>query len=395
MKDDPLTIIHGDALSSLRTLESQSVQCVVTSPPYWGLRDYGLEPSTWGPLSCPWEPAQCKHEWNDQPSTKMRWGGAEGASDKQKSNGGSVEPMDELKRGAFCECGAWRGQLGLEPTPELYVSHLVEIFREVKRVLRADGTLWLNLGDSYCTTAPGTGMAGNSATSTLIRNARLDKQDAERARNVRPLTPDGLKPKDLVGVPWRAAFALQADGWFLRSEVTWCKRSSMPESVKDRPSNATEKLFLLTKSERYLYNQDAVRVPCAQSTIERYKSGWHGNEYRDHPSGQHNNISKFCGTEKAAQSAEKGANLKNYWLLSPEPFAEAHFATFPTEIPRRCVLLGSNPGDVILDPFSGSGTTSKVAIELGRKAIAIEPKAEYVEMIKKRCQTTIGLPLAI
>lgn len=433
---DPLTIIHGDALSSLREIESESVQCCVTSPPYWGLRDYGLEPLVWGPLSRPWEPAQCRHEWSETIPGSARGGSG---TPTDKNNRGESYGRD-AERGAFCECGAWRGCLGLEPSPELYVAHLVEIFREVKRALRVDGTIWLNLGDSYCTTAPGTGMAGNSATSTLTRNSRLDKQDAERARNVRPLTPEGLKPKDLVGIPWRVALALQSDGWYLRSDIIWSKRSCMPESVRDRPTRSHEYIFLLSKSERYYYNAEAIAEPTQQIERPNFdgkrgllpKGSYQGvdrcgNRKRDltpRNDGQRWNENNGRGFKTkgkwsaedpqssgrrivenvALARAEGGAhdspfgdtrNKRSVWTITTQAYPDAHFATFPTEIPRICILAGSKPGDTVIDCFAGSGTTAKVAIELGRKAIAIEPKAEYVEMIKKRCQTTIGLPLAI
>lgn len=374
---DPLTIIHSDALSSLRDLDSESVQCCVTSPPYWNLRDYG-------------------HEF----------------------------------------------QIGLENTPEEYIAQLVQVFAEVRRVLRKDGTMWLNIGDSYA--GSGCGWGGGSISERGNQHAHVHGEG--RPRQSKDQTPPpGCKPKDLVGIPWMVALALRGDGWYLRSEITWCKRAPMPESVRDRPTCATEKIFLFSKAERYLYNSESVRYEPLKETSERalrgvsdghknvngapgqpphsisqpranrrpFGSTLDGGLYGRHHLGeaipekqrrsdkQRGHSRRHAGFNDRWDLMSKdeqlagGANLRNYWILSPDPFPEAHFATFPREIPRRCILLGSSAGDVVLDPFAGSGTTGKVAIELGRRAILIEPKAEYVEMIKKRCQTTIGLPLAI
>jgi DNA modification methylase len=372
---DPLTIIHGDALSSLRTLRSESVQCAITSPPYWNLRDYGHD-----------------------------------------------------------------SQIGLEKTPRDYVAALVEVLRELKRVMRTDGSLWLNLGDSYFGDSP-TRKASAEAFSDTWNPADSAGNGGLRRSAARV---GELKPKDLCMIPARVAIALQDDGWFLRSEITWCKRAPMPESVRDRPTSATEKVYLLTKSPRYLYNNQAVRYEPLKESAERLLRGdgsAETNRYAEGAPGQPPNTINmprpnrrhfstiqggdygrhFLGDEipekqrrsdkqrghsrrhagfndrwdlmEKAEQLAGGANLRNYWIVGPDPFPEAHFATFPREIPRRCILLGSNAGDLVIDPFAGSGTTGKVAIELGRKAILIEPKAEYVEMIKRRCQTTIGLPL--
>lgn len=349
---DPLTIIHGDALSSLRTLESESVQTCVTSPPYWGLRDYG-------------------HEW----------------------------------------------QIGLEKTPEEYVARLVEVFSEVKRVLRKDGTLWLNLGDSYFGDSPSRSASSEAFSRTW--NPADSAGNGGLRRSAARL--NGFKPKSLCMLPARVAIALQDGGWYLRSEIAWCKRAPMPESVTDRPTSATEKIFLLSKSKTYFYNNEAVRerysdatyLRLNQSTFDSQKGGdkdpLSGNrsarkslenlkarvdKQRGH-SRRHAGFNDRWNLMTKEEQCSGGSNLRNYWVLGPETFPDAHFAVFPTEIPRRCILLGSNAADAVLDPFAGSGTTGKVAIELGRRAILIEPKAEYIEMMQRRCQTTIGLPLAI
>jgi len=403
-----LEVIHSDALTALRTLPDESVQTCVTSPPYWGLRDYGLAPAVWD------ETVECQHEWEDL-SYQIRSNDNKGNKGTEKQytspgSGGRDKPINH----AFCHCGAWRGCLGLEPTPDLYINHLSQIFREVRRVLRKDGTLWLNLGDSYATGGGAVGRCpgGGEQGERFLRQGHINTQP-----NRMPIP--GLKSKDLSMVPARAALALQSDGWYLRSEITWCKRAPMPESVTDRPTSATEKIYLLSKSEKYFYNNEAVRERYTDATITRVsqptfetqtggeKDPHNGNrsarkslenlkarvdKQRGH-SRRHAGFNDRWDAMSKEEQCASGANLRNYWVLGPDCFPEAHFATFPREVPRRCILLGSKAGDTILDPFAGSGTTGKVAIELGRKAILIEPKAEYVEMINKRCQTTIGLPL--
>jgi DNA modification methylase len=220
-------------------------------------------------------------------------------------------------------------QIGVEPSPEIYVENLVKIFREVRRVLRKDGTLWLNVGDGFARN----GGVGKCGPNAIVGNTRKLIQ----RRNCK--VPDcwGLKDRDLMGLPWRVAFALQADGWILRSRITWIKKSAMPESVKNRPTNATEDIFLFTKSIKYYYNPDCVREPT-------------------------------------------GANLRNYWVLGPEPNAHGHPAAFPRELARRCILLGSSEGDTVLDPFGGCGTTGFAAKELNRESVIIEINPLYVEM---------------
>lgn len=266
-------ILIGDCRKLLRALPAESVQCCVTSPPYWGLRDY-------------------------------------------------AHPL----------------QIGAEPSPEEYVANLVDIFREVWRVLRKDGTLWLNIGDGYARNG-GTGRCGPNA---VVANTR--KLIQKRNCKVPPCW--GLKDRDLMGLPWRVAFALQADRWLLRSKITWVKKTAMPESVKNRPTNATEEVFLLAKSANYYYDADAVREPT-------------------------------------------GANLRNCWILGPDTGSKGHPAAFPRELARRCILLGSRPGDTILDPFGGSGTTGEVAQQEGRRAILIELNPEYAKLCKERISHAI------
>jgi len=283
----------GDALEVLRTLPDESVQCCVTSPPYWGLRDYGVE-----------------------------------------------------------------GQLGLEHTPQEYVEKLVAMLREVLRVLRDDGTLWLVLGDSYATGGGAVGrcLGGGEQGERFLRQGHTNTQP-----NRMPLP--GLKPKDLVGIPWRVAFALQADGWYLRSDIIWSKPNPMPESVTDRPTKAHEYVFLFSKSQRYFYDADAV----AEETAMDDKRGKQRIGY------------KGRGADKSRNDGEadffgQGAtrNARTVWDIATRPYSGAHFATMPSELASRCIKAGSKSMDTILDPFGGSGTTAAVATGLGRKAIHID-----------------------
>ena len=266
-----LQILTGDSLTILPTLMTESIQCCVTSPPYWGLRDY-------------------EHS----------------------------------------------AQIGAESSPEVYVENLVKMFREVRRVLRQDGTVWLNVGDGYARN----GGTGNHGPNAAVGNTKKLIQK----RNCK--VPDcwGLKDRDLICLPWRVAFALQSDGWILRSKITWIKKNAMPESVKNRPTSSTEEVFLFAKSPKYFYNPHGIRE-------------------------------------------ESGANLRNHWVLSPDSSRSGHPATFPRELARRCILLGSRENDTILDPFSGSGTTGIAANELNRKAILIELNSSYAETSKVRASS--------
>jgi DNA modification methylase len=282
-----LTIIYGDALKKLRELPEGSVQCCVTSPPYWGLRDYGVA-----------------------------------------------------------------GQIGLEETPAEYVDKLVEVFSEVRRVLCEDGTLWLNLGDSY---ARNGGKDGG-------RNRELLHMEGISTRMCK--IPDGsyLKPKDLVGIPWRVAFALQADSWYLRSDIIWHKPNPMPESVTDRPTKAHEYLFLLSKQERYFYDADAISESLAICVH------------------QNDRVWGLSGRR----------NKRSVWTVPTASYEEAHFAIFPPDLIKPCILAGSQPGSTVLDPFAGSGTTGEVALELGRRAVLVELNPEYIRLIEQRCSITQG-----
>ncbi|HEX5704917.1 MAG TPA: site-specific DNA-methyltransferase [Pyrinomonadaceae bacterium] len=384
---DVLQIIHNDALSALRELPDESVQCVVTSPPYFGLRDYGVEPRVWD------ETVECQHEfvesrqYQDSPVRS----GAEGVG----FHDAETTKAQRWRTHGACVCGAWHGCLGLEPTPDLYVDHLVQILREARRAMRSDGTLWLNIGDSYSSASNGRPQSGLKALSDKCsprKNPRKNHayQDRPDVFVSRPVVAT-CKPKDLIGIPWMLAFALRGDGWYLRSDIIWNKPNPMPESVTDRPTKSHEYIFLLSKSERYFFNAEAVREKASHAG--QVISLGAKSMSRGQAAGM--NVEPSGNGKAESYTVVEGRNIRSVWTITTQPFPGAHFAVFPTDIPRRCVLAGSKHGDVILDPFAGSGTTGKVAIELGRKAILIEPKAEYVEMIKRRTQTTMGLPLAV
>lgn len=336
--------IHvGHCLDVLRTLPDESVHCCVTSPPYWGLRDYGHA-----------------------------------------------------------------DQLGSERTYLEYVANMVAVFREVRRVLRADGTLWLNLGDSYA----GGGRGGNPVDSPFR------KQSTNVGSLVAPSPiPAGLKSKDLVGVPWRVAFALQADGWYLRSDIIWSKPNPMPESVTDRPTKAHEYIFLLTRSERYFYDADAIAEPASYAMHAEVEQGYEGNGQKDYEGAGVQNpsdVKKRIIANAKRKSVERGGfngktnelpgreafraftitrNKRTVWSVPSAPYRGAHFATFPPDLVKPCILAGSKPGDAILDPFAGSGTTGAVALELGRSAVLIELNPQYAELCRQRCNITPGLAL--
>lgn len=427
------TLYNTDCLAGLRELPDNSVQTCITSPPYWGLRDYGT--ATWEAG----DPA-CQHDaapWTDDPGDLPEVG--------RNALAANAAKWVRRTRGVCRRCGAVRvdGQLGLEPTPEEYVARLVEVFREVRRVLRKDGTLWLNLGDSYASTAPGT------------RNAPMPKgsrDHPEEWANLRPKTPDGLKPKDLVGIPWRVAFALQADGWYLRSDIIWHKPNPMPESVTDRPTKAHEYLFLLAKSERYYYDAEAIREQATTHLRDkRYGPGAPGRNRIEEPWNQQGPYKPHKGFKSLDTTG--GRNRRSVWTIPTQPFPEAHFATFPEDLVEPCVLAGSSPracpecgapwrrrvetgggsvgrswhdhqGDIeqgqrvtdaaakgghgyyrrtvgrqptcscegndgsgrslVLDPFAGAGTTLLVAERFGRDSIGFELNPEYCDITRRR-----------
>jgi len=360
---DGVMILQGHVLDVLRGMEPESIQCCVTSPPYWGLRDYGLEPQIWDAQE------GCVHVWGDEIIRSHEGGGNDGVPKEWQRP--SRDAHKGGSSGQFCQlCGAWRGSLGLEPTPELYIKHMADIFREVRRVLKKDGVCWLNLGDSYA----GGGKRSNhngEGKSTM----GWPGQDRETLNKVVGMelsaVQHGLKPKDLCMIPARVALALQAEGWWLRSDIIWNKPNPMPESVTDRPTKAHEYIFLLTKSAKYYYDADAVRE---ELKTEPHSPGWRLNV------SERNDRQVDNEANQREWGSSKGRNKRSVWTIPTHPYPQAHFAVFPEKLIEPCILAGSRIGDTILDPFGGSGTAGRVAKRLNRKAVLIELNPEYCEM---------------
>ncbi len=313
-----IEILQGDCVESLNKLEDQSINTCITSPPYWGLRNYN----------------------------------------------------DEEK------------QLGMEDTPEEFVDNLVNVFREVKRVLRDDGTLWLNLGDSYANQRSGEGAdtMKNLNVNTHGYKNPTKKQEKTNKNFNKTLNYGNLKPKNLVGMPWRVAFALQQDGWYLRQDIIWHKPNPMPESVRDRCTKAHEYIFLLSKKPKYYYDHEAIKEdakypqgPNSPQSIKKGK-GEFGMDTRG-------------GLSKIGANPKK--NKRSVWKVSTKPFKGAHFATFPKDLIEPCVLAGCPEGGTVLDPFGGSGTTGIVAAQHNRNAVLLELNQEYIDLAKDRIKKEV------
>ena len=298
MKD---TILFGDCLETLKQFDEKP-RCCITSPPYYGLRNYGGE-----------------------------------------------------------DC-----QIGLEESPEEYIQKLVEVFREVRKNLTEDGTLWVNIGDSYYNYRPG---KGQSLVKQTVSNSKQDLPD-KCARRGNKL--DGLKEKDLIGIPWMLAFALRADGWYLRQDIIWHKPNPMPESVRDRCTKSHEYLFLLSKNKRYYYDNESIKEPAKD---------W---GTRDRTNGKYHNKGTGLQPHSGLTKSYKTKNKRSVWSITNKPYKGAHFATFPKDLVEPCILAGSEKNDIILDPFMGSGTTAFVAKELGRYYIGCELHEDYGKLIQKR-----------
>lgn len=302
-------IIQGDCIEGMRTLADQSVQCCVTSPPYWGLRDYGHD-----------------------------------------------------------------GQIGLEATMDAYVARMVEVFREVRRVLRDDGTLWLNLGDSYASTPVGS-FNGGGFKDTSALNGTRDLSGVQTSGKMNKLAASGLKPKDLCGIPWRVAFALQSDGWWLRQDIIWHKTNPMPESVTDRCTKGHEYLFLLSKQPKYYFDFEAMKEPSQHP----------GVVHRVSKKGKaHTETAGLDTRPKTDWVTPETRNRRSVWTIPSKPNKHAHFATMPPALAEPCVLAGCPEGGIVLDPFTGSGTTAIVALNHGRKFIGTELNPEYVKIAETR-----------
>ena len=355
-------ILIGDCREKLRELENSSVQMCVTSPPYWGLRDYGTATWVGGDPECP-----------HMRTTKISKDTATGH--KAMFDQGHVVG-DAIYKNRCPKCGAERqdSQLGLEETPEEYVHNMVEVFREVRRVLRDDGTLWLNLGDSYYNYRPG---KGQSLTKQTVSKSNQDlPQDCSRRGN----KIEGLKEKDLVGIPWRVAFALQADGWYLRQDIIWQKPNPMPESVKDRCTKSHEYIFLMSKSPKYYYDYEAIKERAQNWGTRDRSNGKYTSGDVPISGGAHGGLK---GKEWEDQPTK---NKRSVWSVATKPYKGAHFAVFPTELITPCILAGSKEGDTVLDPFLGSGTTGYVCESLNREWIGVELNNDYVPLQQERVQ---------
>jgi len=390
-----VTLYLGDALDVLRRLPDESVHCCITSPPYFGLRDYGT--AEWmGGLP------DCDHVYNH---------GTQGTSGQRADRTFTAQAVykDECRK-----CGAQRvdRQLGLERTYPEYIERLVGIFREVRRVLRNDGTLWLNLGDTFCNSDKWGGGGANTGKHTRSADGSVPSWTAVRRKWA---GAPGIKPKDLLGIPWRAALALQEDGWWLRSEIIWHKPNPLPESVLDRPTKTHEQIFLLAKSERYFYDADAIKEQASDDTHARYARGRSDtHKWADGGPGSQTIATNKPGSKFARPSgvnpkcAEPGSgirqnesfsaavkdvveyrNKRSVWVVPTYPFPEAHFATYPPALILPCVLAGCPVGGTILDPFSGAATTALVSKQNGRRCIGIELNERYLTMSIKRLRQDV------
>jgi DNA modification methylase len=324
----------GDVRNVLAGLAEQSVQCIVTSPPYWGLRDYGIPPSVWG------GDPECEHEWGNEIPPKQQHADRDHSHndmlDTRGEQGSKEARGAELPQGAYCQkCGAWRGCLGLEPTPEMFIEHLVEVCRGLWRVLRDDGTFWLNLGDSYATGGGGAKVPGGGKRGFEWRGPALQPNR---------MKIEGLKPKDLVMMPHRVALALQADGWYVRGDIVWAKPNPMPESTRDRPTRSHEYIFLLTKKSRYFYDREALKVPAKPESLARINQANFDNQTGGPKDYGVTGVNRNRSTRKALENFAKNptCNIRDVWNITVQPYPDAHFATFPEKIPELCIKAGTS-----------------------------------------------------
>ena len=351
MKD---TILFGDCRESLKTIANSDTRArmCVTSPPYYGLRDYGT--ATWigGDPNC-----------NHRRDTKVK---PENCNTGHKNHDEMSGVGDAIYKASCPKCGAIRqdSQIGLEQSPEEYVKEMVKVFSLVRDCLTDDGTLWLNIGDSYYNYRSD----GNYPKQTVSKT----RQDLPQSTPVRGNKLEGLKQKDLIGIPWMLAFALRADGWYLRQDIIWHKPNPMPESVKDRCTKAHEYIFLLSKSKKYYYDNEAIKEPAKD---------W---GTRDRTNGKYHNEGTGLSPHTGLTKSYPTKNKRSVWSVTNKPYREAHFATYPPDLIEPCILAGSEKGDIVLDPFMGSGTTAMVAKSLGRDYIGCELHEDYGNLIQKR-----------
>jgi len=353
MKD---LILFGDCKKTLSAFLPKSARTCVTSPPYYGLRDYGT--ATWigGDPNC-----------NHRRDSKVK---AENCNTGHKNHDEMYGVGDAIYKTVCPKCGAIRqdSQIGLEETPEEYIESLVSVFRGVRDVLTDDGTLWVNLGDSYYNYRPGKGQSYPKQTVSKT------KQDLPDECNKRGNKLDGLKEKDLIGIPWLFAFAMRADGWYLRQDIIWHKPNPMPESVRDRCTKSHEYIFLFSKNRKYYYDNEAIKEPAKDwGTRDRTNGKYHNEGTGLQP---HSGLTKSYPTK----------NKRSVWSVTVKPYKEAHFATYPPDLIEPCILAGSEEGDIILDPFMGAGTTAAVAKSLNRYYIGCELNKDYGNLIQKRIQ---------
>lgn len=354
------TVLVGDNRETLKTLPDKSVQTVVTSPPYFGLRDYGTKTWVGGDESC--------EHIKDSHKTK-KFGNPEFNKNRPSREATKLPGYYfELECG---HCGAVQEdyQIGLENTPQAFVEELCKVFDEVWRVLKDDGTIWVNLGDSYAQSGQGGGGSYETERPGWTKRGRK--------------APEGLKPKDLIGIPWRFAFAMQDRGWYLRSDIIWHKPNPMPESVTDRPTKSHEYIFLLTKNPKYYYDHEAIKEDSIWANDLRAGAG--RLAYDGKRQGE-----KGTGQESFVTITDK-RNKRSVWTVNTKPYKDAHFATYPPELITPCILAGSKEGDLVLDPFSGSGTTGEVALKNGRNYIGLELSPDYASISEKRLSDAVGM----
>ena len=368
-------ILIGDVRTRLAELPNNSIQACITSPPYWGLRDYGTASWAGGDTAC-------DHQGKPM-ATKAN-------INRNCGTGNDVKNAEarEFFKDVCGKCGARRvdSQIGLEQTPDEYVAEMVAVFREIRRVLADDGVLWLNLGDSY------NGSGGNHQPHHKNDTGFQGKIGAEKhkgqGRNI-----SELKPKDLVGIPWRVAFALQADGWWLRQDIIWHKPNPMPESVTDRCTKAHEYMFMLTKSARYYFDHEAIKERGAM--VAGDSAGSRQRDTRNtHGLGGGNDGLNAAKAKLAQELADKGYNTRNrrsVWTVPTRPFKGAHFATFPPQLIEPCILATSREGDTVLDPFFGAGTTGLVAQRHNRRWIGCELNPDYAKLAEERINKETNL----